>query len=76
MENMRVAHKALVGKLEGKRRLAKPRCRCKGNIKLIFKEWNGDMGWIDLAKCKDRWWGSCECGNDPLGCIKCGEFVD
>jgi hypothetical protein len=20
--------------------------------------------------------GSCECGNDPSGCIKCGEFRD
>jgi hypothetical protein len=57
MENRRGAHKALVGKPEGKRRLGKPRCKWKGNIKLIFKKWSGDMDWIDLAKCKDRWGG-------------------
>jgi len=46
MENRRGARKALVGKPEGKRRLGKPRCRWKGNTKLIFKNWNGDTDWI------------------------------
>jgi hypothetical protein len=27
------------------------------------------MGWIELA-------GTCECGNEPLGFIQCGEFLD
>ena len=32
-------------------------------------------GWIDLAQNRDvaRF---CECGNEPLGSIKCGEFLD
>ena len=33
MEIRRDAHRALVGKREGMRRLGKPRCRWKGNIK-------------------------------------------
>jgi hypothetical protein len=52
------------GETRGKRRFGKSRCRWKGNIKLIFKKWTGDMDRIDLAKCKDRWGGSCECGNE------------
>jgi len=33
------------------------------------------MDWIDLAQ---DWGvvGTCECGNEPLGATKCGEFVD
>jgi len=33
--------------------------------------------WIDLAQDRDRWRaGTCECGNEPSGSIKCGEFLD
>jgi hypothetical protein len=32
--------------------------------------------WIDLAQDRDRWGGTCKCGNEPLGSIKCGEFLD
>jgi hypothetical protein len=32
------------------------------------------MDWIDLAQGKDRWWGSCEYGNEPSGSTKCEEF--
>jgi len=43
-------------------------------LKWLFKKRDGDMDWIDLAQNKDM--GSCECGNEPSGCIKCGEFLD
>ena len=32
----------------------------------------GGMDWIDLAQVV----GSCECGNEPLGSVKCREFLD
>jgi hypothetical protein len=32
----------------------------------------GGMDWIDLVQ--DR--GTCECGNEPSGSIKCGELID
>jgi len=33
-----------------------------GNIilKCIFTNWDGGMGWIDLAQNRDGWRGSCE----------------
>jgi hypothetical protein len=33
------------------------------------------MDWIDLAKDMDRW-QACECGNEPLGSIKWGNFLN
>ena len=38
-------------------------------------EWGG-MDWIDLAQDRDRWRGSCECGIEHSGPIKCWEFID
>ena len=35
-----------------------------------------NMDWIDLAQNRDRRRGACECGNEPPGSIKCGEFLD
>jgi len=34
-----------------------------------------EMDWIDLAQDRDRWL-TCECGDEPLGSIKCREFLD
>ena len=34
------------------------------------------MNWIELAQDRDRWLGTCECGNEPLRFIKCGEVLD
>jgi hypothetical protein len=46
-------------------------------LKFIFEEWDGVMDWIDLAQETDRWRAvSCVCGNEPLGFIVCGEFLD
>ena len=30
------------------------------------------MDWIEMAEDRD----TCECGNEPSGSIKCGEFLD
>jgi hypothetical protein len=37
-------------------------------LKYIFKNWDGDMDWIDPVS--DR--GCCKCGNEPSESIKCG----
>jgi len=52
------ANRMLVGRLEGKRPLERPRRRFEDNIKLYLQEagWVG-VGWIDLAKDRDRWRG-------------------
>jgi len=42
-------YRALVGKLEGKRQLKRPRHR-RGTIsKRIYRKWVGGRNWIDLA---------------------------
>ena len=62
-----------MGKLEGNRLLGRPRHRWEDNIKMDLQEVGcGSMEWIELAEDRDR----CECGNEPSGCIKCGEFLD
>jgi len=48
--------KVLVGKLEGKRPLGRPRRRWEDNNKTYLKEMRcGVMDWIDLAQDTDRW---------------------
>jgi hypothetical protein len=45
-------------------------------LKLIFKKWDGDA-WTGLIWFKiGQVAGACECGNEPSGSIKCGEFPD
>ena len=36
----------------------------------------GGMGWTEVAQDRDRWWALGECGNEPLGSIKCRRFLD
>jgi len=36
----------------------------------------GGMDWIQLAQDRGRLAGMCECGNEPSGSTKCGEFLD
>ena len=46
----------LVGKVEGKRPLERPRRRWVDNIRLDFQEVGcGYMDWIGLAQDRDRW---------------------
>ena len=73
MEEGRGVHKVLVGKPEGKRPLGRPRRRWEDNIKMDLEEVGKGCGdWMELAKDRDI----CECGNELLGSIKCGEFLD
>jgi hypothetical protein len=50
MREKRNAYSILVGKLEGKRPLGRPRRRWMGNIKIYLREvgWDG-MDWLHLA---------------------------
>ena len=53
----RRAYRVLVGKLEGKRPLVRPRPRWEDIIKMDFQEMGcGGMDWIDLAQDRDRRW--------------------
>jgi hypothetical protein len=68
----RVAYRVLVGKPEGRR----PKRRWEYNIKMDIQDvrWGGGTDWIDLAYNRDVV-GCCNCGNELLGSIKCGEFL-
>jgi len=70
MGERRGVYRVLVGKPGGKRPLGRPRCRWEDNIKMDLQEvgcWG--IGSIELTEVS-------ECVNEPLGSIKCGEFLD
>jgi hypothetical protein len=66
-----------MGKPEGMRPLGRPMHRWEDNIKMNLQEVGcGDMDWIGLAQGKRQVAGTCECGNEPSGSIKCRAFLD
>ena len=72
MRERRGVHSVLVGNPEGKRPLVRPRRRWEDNIKIDFQEVGcRGMDWIELAQDRDRCAGTCDCGNEPSGSIKC-----
>jgi len=53
----RGVYRVLVGKLEGKRPLGRPRHRWENNIKMDLQEVGcGGTDWIEMAQNRDRWW--------------------
>jgi hypothetical protein len=56
MGEKRNTYRLLVGKVEGKRPLGRPRRRWVDSIRMNLLElgW-GDVEWIDLAQDKNRW---------------------
>jgi hypothetical protein len=74
MRERRGIYRVLVGKPEGKRPLGRPRLRWEDKTKKmdLIVVGCGDMNWIELTQVA----GTCECGNEPSGSIKCGEFLD
>ena len=56
MGEERGVYKVLVGKLEGRRPLGRPRRRWENNIRLGFREVGcGCVDWMELAQDRDRW---------------------
>jgi len=56
MGESRGMYRVLVGKLEGKRPLGRPRHQWEDNIKMYLKEVGcGCMDWIELPKDRDNW---------------------
>jgi len=45
---------------------------CSNNLQCVG---SGGMYWIELAQDR-KVAGTCECGNEASGSIKCGEFLD
>jgi len=56
MGEERGVYRVLVGKLEGRRPLGRPRRRWGDNIMMNLQEVGcGYMDWIELAQDRDRW---------------------
>ena len=56
MWERRGIYRVLVGEIEGKRPLGRPRHRWENNIKMDLQEVGcGGMDWIELAQDRDRW---------------------
>jgi len=73
MGEERGVYRVLLGKSEGRRPLGRPGRRWVDNIRMDLQEVGcGYMEWIGLAQDRD----ACECGNEPSGSVKCGEFLD
>jgi hypothetical protein len=73
----RGVYRVLVGNPEGKRPMGRPRNRWDDNIKLDLQEVGCGGYELYVAGSGQRQvTGTCECGNDPSGSIKCGEFLD
>ena len=68
-------YRVLVGKHQGKGPVGRSERRWKDNINMDHQElgWGG-MDWINLAQDKGQVAGTCKCGNEPSGSIKCGKF--
>jgi hypothetical protein len=76
MGEKRGAYRILVGRLEGRRALGRPQRRWEDHIKMNIQEvgcvaWTG-LSWLRIGTVA----GSCECGNEPPGSIKCGKFLE
>jgi len=76
VEDKRGAYSVLVGKCEGRRHLEDLGIVGRIILKWIFKMWDEETwtGLIDSGQGQVA--GACECGNEPSGSTKCGEFVD
>jgi hypothetical protein len=76
MEERRDVYRVLVGKSEGKRPLGDPGVGGRIILKWIFRKWGMGLwtgsSWLRIGTGV----GTCECGNEPSGFIKCREFLD
>ena len=66
-------YRVLLGKPEGTRPLERPRRRWEDNNKMDLQEVGyGGMDRIHLSQVG----GTCECGDELSGSVKCGEFFE
>ena len=72
----RGVYRVLVGKPEGKRPLGRPKQRWEDNIKMKLQVVEWGQGLDRAGSGSGQVAGTCECGNEPSGSMKCVEFLD
>jgi hypothetical protein len=72
----RGVYRFLVGKPEGKIQLGRHRHRLEDNIKKDLREGGWGYELYRFGPRQGHVAGTCDCGNEPSGSIKCGEFLD
>lgn len=68
----RSAYRVSMGKPEGNTSLGGPECRWGANIKTNLQEIGFEAGTVYVS----LWADSCECRDETLDSVKCGEFLD
>ena len=61
------------GNLKEREHLGDPGIGGRKILRWIFRKWDVEVG---AGSGKGKVAGTCDCGNEPLGYIKCGEFLD
>jgi hypothetical protein len=72
----RDAYRGLVGKSEGRIPFGRPRCRWEDNIKMHIQAVGLRYGLNWSGSGQGCLTGSCVCGDEPSGYIKCSHFSD
>jgi hypothetical protein len=70
------AYRDLVGKSEGRTSLGRPRLRWEVNIKMNIQAVGLRYGLNWFGSGHGQVAGSCVCGDEPSGYIKCRQFFD
>jgi hypothetical protein len=76
MGESRGAYRVLVGNAEGRRPLERHRRRWDDNVKTNLRELGGKHGLDRSGSVYGQVAGFFECGKEPSGSIKCGEFLE
>ena len=77
MGKKRGMYRVLVGKPDGRRLLGRPRRRWENNMKIDLQEVGCGGYGLDRAGSREgQVAGIFECGNEPSGSMKFGEFID
>ena len=74
MGEERGVYRVLLGKPEGKRQLGRPRRNGYIILGRICGMWVYGLDWAGPGYRQVA--DACECGNEPSGSVKCGEFLD
>jgi hypothetical protein len=65
-----------VGKLRERDHLGEPGVNGRIILRWNFRKWDVVYGLDRAGSGQRQVAGTCECGNEPSGSIKCGEFLD